>query len=283
MLAIVGLCLLPNLAPGAEAHTPGTPEGAHPPLPVSERPYRSVAALLKGTCFPCHKPNDPLPKKRLFDWDGTLRMPRKAAVLNALEGNLSAPMRKVMKEQIVKNLHHDEKVLFQRWLLNNGRGKMLSVNQAAPAETDAALNEKFGAIPPENESQVAKDLKAELEVLTPAALADRLKDVVTLYVGDKENSGHTEKIKGAGEIGSFLPARLEESLKKLGALEADNPTIKQKQVVLYCGCCPLQYCEYAWRAAWYLRRRGYQNVKLVEFKHGFEGEWKDEGRPVEKF
>lgn len=65
----------------------------------------------------------------------------------------------------------------------------------------------------------------------------------------------------------------------LAALEAQP---KDRDIVLYCGCCPAVNCpnmKPAWAAA---KAAGYTNVHALWIEKNFDTDWADRGYPVEK-
>lgn len=60
-------------------------------------------------------------------------------------------------------------------------------------------------------------------------------------------------------------------------------TPKNKEVVVYCGCCTLDNCERVEKAFDLLRANGYTNVKVLNLPEGFYPDWKGKGYATESF
>jgi rhodanese-related sulfurtransferase len=60
-------------------------------------------------------------------------------------------------------------------------------------------------------------------------------------------------------------------------------TPKNKEIVVYCGCCTLDNCERVEKAFDLLRANGYSNVKVLNLPEGFYPDWKGKGYATESF
>ena len=60
-------------------------------------------------------------------------------------------------------------------------------------------------------------------------------------------------------------------------------TPKNKEIVVYCGCCTLDNCERVEKAFDQLRANGYTNVKVLNLPEGFYPDWKGKGYAAESF
>lgn len=60
-------------------------------------------------------------------------------------------------------------------------------------------------------------------------------------------------------------------------------TPKNKEIVVYCGCCTLDNCEKVEKAFDLLRANGYSNVKVLNLPEGFYPDWKGKGYATESF
>lgn len=116
--------------------------------------------------------------------------------------------------------------------------------------------------------------------LQPAALAARLNKSGTkpllLYVG------FPALYKGARIPGAILagPVGKPEGLALLKQAVASVP--KDRDIVLYCGCCPFTQCPNVRPAFKTLREMGYGNVKLVVIPTNLATDWVAKGYPTEK-
>ncbi len=54
-----------------------------------------------------------------------------------------------------------------------------------------------------------------------------------------------------------------------------------RQIYLYCGCCPWDHCPNIKPAAELLRTMGFTHVKAVHIATNFKTDWTDQGYPVE--
>ena len=72
----------------------------------------------------------------------------------------------------------------------------------------------------------------------------------------------------------------EEGLQKLRSqLEAIE---KDKQLVIYCGCCPFEHCPNVRPAVEALRQMKFTNFYLLDLPHNIKKDWIDKGYPVSK-
>jgi thiosulfate/3-mercaptopyruvate sulfurtransferase len=131
----------------------------------------------------------------------------------------------------------------------------------------------FSAISPvfsqSSEPWTAKDYK------DPAALAATLCDpkaAKPLIF----NIGSVQQIKGAILIG---PAGAPKNLDKLKEELAKLP--KDKEIVIYCGCCPFQRCPNARPALELLKQMKFTNAKLLKLPTSLNDDWISKGYPIE--
>jgi thiosulfate/3-mercaptopyruvate sulfurtransferase len=75
------------------------------------------------------------------------------------------------------------------------------------------------------------------------------------------------------------PARSPEGLAALKKAVADVP--KNREIVIYCGCCPYTMCPNVRPALEALRQMGFTNVKALLLPTNFATDWVDKGYPVE--
>jgi thiosulfate/3-mercaptopyruvate sulfurtransferase len=119
------------------------------------------------------------------------------------------------------------------------------------------------------ESWSAKELK------DPAALAATLADAkaskpIIL------NIGPVEQIKGAIAIG---PVTVQENRDKLKEQMAKAP--RDKEVIIYCGCCPFRRCPNLQPAFEQLKKMKFTNVKLLNLPANLKEDWISKGYPME--
>jgi hypothetical protein len=84
-------------------------------------------------------------------------------------------------------------------------------------------------------------------------------------------------IKGSIHIGDMLDHSYADLKLALGS------TPKNKEIVVYCGCCSLEYCERVEKAFDLLRANGYTNVKVLNLIVGFDPDWKGKQYVTESF
>jgi thiosulfate/3-mercaptopyruvate sulfurtransferase len=75
------------------------------------------------------------------------------------------------------------------------------------------------------------------------------------------------------------PGSKDEGLADLKKAVADVP--KDRQIVLYCGCCPWDRCPNMKPAYSLLHSLGYTRIKIVEIPNNFAKDWVEKGFPVE--
>lgn len=84
-------------------------------------------------------------------------------------------------------------------------------------------------------------------------------------------------IKGSVHIGDMMDHSYADLKMALGN------TPKNKEIVVYCGCCSLDVCERVEKAFDLLRANGYTNVKVLNLPEGFYPDWKGKGYATETF
>jgi thiosulfate/3-mercaptopyruvate sulfurtransferase len=90
------------------------------------------------------------------------------------------------------------------------------------------------------------------------------------------NIGSAEQIKGAIAIG---PVGKKENLEKFKQQLAKLP--KDKEIIVYCGCCPLARCPNIRPAAELLEKMRFTNAKLLKLTTGLKEDWTNKGYPIE--
>lgn len=90
------------------------------------------------------------------------------------------------------------------------------------------------------------------------------------------NVGPSPQIKGAKYIGNAEdPANKE----RLRAAVKNFP--KNKDIVIYCGCCKLEDCWNIAEANKVLTSMGFTNFKILNMPDDFTVDWHEKGYPVE--
>lgn len=115
------------------------------------------------------------------------------------------------------------------------------------------------------------------DLLTPKELAGSRGDKsLILYVGFPAlyRAAH---IPGAVMQG---PASKPDGLDKLKQFARD--LAKDREIVLYCGCCPFAQCPNIRPAYSALRNLGFKNLKVLVIEHNFHTDWVSKGYATEK-
>lgn len=119
---------------------------------------------------------------------------------------------------------------------------------------------------------------AELSLVEPASVAAELakgSKPVLLHVGFNVlyRSHH---IPGSIYAG---PASKAEGLDLLTRAVKDIP--RDREIVIYCGCCPWDHCPNIKPAFEELAKLGFKNVRAMHVPSNFKVDWMDHGYPVE--
>jgi len=119
------------------------------------------------------------------------------------------------------------------------------------------------------------------DVVEPQALAARLAEKskpapLLLHVGFSPlyKVGH---IRGSEYFG---PGSKPEALAALRRRLAKVP--RDREIVLYCGCCPWVHCPNIEPAFAAVRAMGFKNVKALHLERSFGQDWTEAGLPVVK-
>ncbi len=122
-------------------------------------------------------------------------------------------------------------------------------------------------------------LSAELAVVQPKDLAAQLQSkgkkpvLISVAFATMYRRKH---IPGSIFTG---PASRPEGLDALKAAAAKVP--RDREVVLYCGCCPWDMCPNIKPALETLKQMGFTRVKALMIPTNFASDWSDRGYPVE--
>jgi len=118
------------------------------------------------------------------------------------------------------------------------------------------------------------------QTMQPADLAKELENSTSaptvVFVGFKRlyTAGH---IKGAQYHGT---AGSEEGLKEFSAWAASLP--RTTNLVVYCGCCPMEKCPNIRPAFKTLQSLGFQKIRVLLLPNDFATDWAGKGLPYDK-
>lgn len=149
-----------------------------------------------------------------------------------------------------------------------------SCKQAPGASAKAASTAGLPAIE-------ARDPWTTEQLVTPAALAAELKakptaEPMLLHVGFHVlyQGGAIPHTRYAG------PGQTPEGIAGLQAAVKDVP--KDKDIVIYCGCCPWDHCPNMRPAFAALKDMGFTHVRAVAISKNLDSDWADKGYPIAK-
>lgn len=91
------------------------------------------------------------------------------------------------------------------------------------------------------------------------------------------NVGPVDQIKTAIKVGAVST---EEGFTKFKTEVAK--VAKDKEIVVYCGCCSSQNCPNIRPAIKYLLENGYKKAKVLDIPTGIKEDWVQKDYPVEK-
>jgi len=119
---------------------------------------------------------------------------------------------------------------------------------------------------------------ADLPLVQPKDVAAQLaggSKPVVLYVGPNVLY-RSKHIPGAAFAGpGARPEGIELLKNSVASLARD------REIVLYCGCCPWDHCPNIRPAVELLRSMGFKQVKAMYLPTDFKDDWIDKGYPVE--
>lgn len=127
----------------------------------------------------------------------------------------------------------------------------------------------------------AAAVAADLPVAQPADVAARLRTAKgavpsILYVGPNVLF-RSKHIPGSVYAGM---AAHPEGLASLRKVAAGLP--RNREVLVYCGCCPWDKCPNVRPAVEELKRMGFTRVKAIYMENGFAKDWVDRGYPFDQ-
>ena len=120
-----------------------------------------------------------------------------------------------------------------------------------------------------DEPWTAKELKDPAALAATLADAKAVKPVIL-------NIGPVQQIKGATAIG---PMGVNENVNKLKQYLAKVP--KDKEVIIYCGCCPFRRCPNIRPAFDLLKKMKFANAKVLDLPANLQEDWISKGYPME--
>ena len=117
---------------------------------------------------------------------------------------------------------------------------------------------------------------AEMALVEPADFAAHLSaKPAILYVGPNVMY-RSKHIPGAIYAG---PGNKAEGLELLKNVVAELP--RDREIVIYCGCCPWNVCPNVQPATDALKELGFTRVRVLHLPDSFKANWIDKGYPVE--
>ena len=105
-----------------------------------------------------------------------------------------------------------------------------------------------------------------------------LADIINDPKADKPliiNIGPQAVIKGSVDVG---PGKEKDNIKKLEKMLSKED--KNREVVLYCGCCPFDKCPNIRPAFSLIKEKGFAKAKLLDVPKNIKTNWIDPGYPV---
>ncbi|WP_221393808.1 rhodanese-like domain-containing protein [Dyadobacter sp. NIV53] len=124
------------------------------------------------------------------------------------------------------------------------------------------------------QAQTAKEPWTESQLIATQELADQINapgKPKPLII----NIGPQAVIKGSVDVG---PGKEKTNIKALEKTLAKSD--KNKEVVIYCGCCPFDKCPNIRPAFNQLKDMGFTNARLLNIPKNIKTDWIDKGYPV---
>lgn len=112
------------------------------------------------------------------------------------------------------------------------------------------------------------------QLISPEVLVQKIKSGEATHMLIL-NTGPVENIPGAVNIGEVEKAA---NVKKLAKFLADQP--RDKEIVIYCGCCPLAGCPNIAPAYKKLEQMKFTNFKILNLPQDLQEDWIDKGYPM---
>lgn len=117
---------------------------------------------------------------------------------------------------------------------------------------------------------------AEIALIQPAELVSRLSAKPAVFQVGPAVFYRSKHIPSSIYAG---PASKPDGLGKLKAAVAKLP--HDREIVIYCGCCPWDRCPNVHPAMDLLKQMGFTNVKALYLPENFKTDWLDKGYPFE--
>jgi len=123
---------------------------------------------------------------------------------------------------------------------------------------------------------LAADPWTDRDVMQPEQLAKDLKTPLVIHVGF-DVLYRSSRITGTPYAG---PGSAPGGIASLKKAVAGQPL--DREIVLYCGCCPMDHCPNIRPAFAALHEMGYKNVRVLSLPTNFKTDWIDKGYPTDK-
>ena len=117
---------------------------------------------------------------------------------------------------------------------------------------------------------------ADLALIQPAELAAQLAAKPAVFQVGPNVLYRSKHIPGAAYAG---PGSKAEGIALLKEAVAKLP--RDREIVIYCGCCPWDKCPNITPALAALKEMGFTRVKALYVAENFKANWIDKGYPVE--
>lgn len=115
-----------------------------------------------------------------------------------------------------------------------------------------------------------------MALIQPPELAARLSSKPALFQVGPNVMYRSKHIPGAVYAG---PGSKAEGIAMLKTAVEKLP--RDREIVLYCGCCPWDKCPNVQPAMETLKQMGFSRVKALYIGENFKANWIDKGYPVE--
>ncbi len=114
------------------------------------------------------------------------------------------------------------------------------------------------------------------DIVTPEALAKDMKGALIIHVGF-DVLYRAVHIAGTPYAG---PASKPDGIEALKKAVAGQP--HDRDIVIYCGCCPMEKCPNIRPAFTALHELGYMHVRVLSLPENLKTDWTDKGYPVDR-
>jgi thiosulfate/3-mercaptopyruvate sulfurtransferase len=122
----------------------------------------------------------------------------------------------------------------------------------------------------------AGDPWTENDLVRPEVVAKDIRTPLLLHVGF-DVLYRASRISGSVYAG---PGSKPEGIALLK--EAVKAQPKDREIVIYCGCCPMEKCPNIRPAFAALHDMGFTRVKVMAIPENLKADWTDKGYPIEK-